>query len=224
MSIPSLEIASRGSGLESEAVRTGHAAFLSRPSDEELLLRYREIGDQDAFDELVHRYEGKLYGYLVHFLGRTDLAEDVFQATFLRLHEKVQAYQEGRPVKPWIYNMATHLAIDALRKAGRRRTISLDAHQPATDDETGGLIELLQDAAPGPLAQLEEQERSAWTRQAIADLPPTLRAVVLLVFQGLKYRDAAKILGIPEGTVKSRLHTALLRLSAAWKRTHRGEE
>lgn len=196
-------------------------AALAECSDEELLLRYRDTTDQDAFAELVRRYERELYSYLCRYLRSTSLAEEVFQATFLRVHEKARLYEEGRSFRPWIYSIATHQAIDALRRAGRHRTVSLDTAKDEIEMDGGTLLGLLAKHEPGPLAQVEEAERSDWARQAVHQLPDALREVVLLVyFQGLKYREAAEILGIPIGTVKSRVHLAIHELNAAWRRTH----
>lgn len=194
---------------------------LSTVSDEELLLEYRERKKQDAFRELVHRYEGPLFSYLRHYTHDAGLAEEVFQSTFLRLHEKSKEYEEGRPVRPWIYSIATHLAIDALRKAGRRHAVSLDAQQVDAGPDAGTLLDLLHDTLPEPVAKASDEERHAWARRAVDELPEYLRTVVLLIyFQGLKYREAAEVLGLPVGTVKSRMHMALVRLHSTWKRSH----
>src|ERR1700759_85202 len=104
----------------------GSADSLARQSDEELLRRYRDEGHQEDFDELVHRYERELYRYLARYLGNPALAEDVFQNTFLQVHLKRALYEDGRPVRPWLYSIATHQAVDAMRKAGRHPTVSLD--------------------------------------------------------------------------------------------------
>ena len=71
-------------------------------SDEELLLGYRENGDARLFSELVHRYERELYSYLRRYLGDAEMAEDAFQAAFLQVHLKVQQYEPGRAVRPWL--------------------------------------------------------------------------------------------------------------------------
>ncbi|MBI3469295.1 MAG: sigma-70 family RNA polymerase sigma factor, partial [Planctomycetes bacterium] len=99
------------------------------PASDELLLRsYRDKGDRAAFEELVHRYERELYSYLRRYLGDADLAEDVFQATFFQVHQKCHLFEDRRSFRPWLYTIATHQAIDALRKLRRHRTVSLDAH------------------------------------------------------------------------------------------------
>lgn len=209
--------------MDSAAARAATEGLLdsAKPSDEELLLRYRDHAVPEAFRELLHRYERELFSYLCRYLRDETLAEEVFQAVFMRVHEKARLFEEGRAFRPWLYSIATHQAIDALRKAGRRRTTSLDTVHGEVEMDGTTLLDLLEDPTGGPLAQLEEHERSEWARQAVDGLPQYLRDVVLLVyFQGLKFREAADALGIPLGTVKSRMHQALVRLNAAWKRTH----
>src|SRR6202035_2814585 len=86
-------------------------------SDEELLASFRR-GQREAFGVLVRRYQGELFGYLRRSLGDSNLAEDVFQNTFLQVFLKIGKYELGRPVRPWLYTIATHQAIDALRRNG----------------------------------------------------------------------------------------------------------
>jgi RNA polymerase sigma-70 factor (ECF subfamily) len=187
------------------------------PTDAELLLRYRDRGDQAAFDTLVHRYERELYSYLRRYLGDASLAEDVFQATFLQVHLKSHLFEEGRRVRPWLYTIATHQAIDAMRRAGRHQAVSLDA-VPSGNTDAGTLINLLATDEAEPLPQIEAEERRERIRNSVDQLPDHLRLAVLLIYyQGMKYRDAAEILGIPVGTVKSRLHAAIIKLREAWK-------
>ncbi len=190
-------------------------------SDEALLLHYREQGDAPSFEELVHRYEKPIYNYLLRYLRRPALAEDAFQATFLRVHEKCGLFKEDATVRPWLYSIATHQAIDSLRKEGRRRAARLDKEHATDDGADVKLLNLLESAVPSPLEQAQEHERAEWTRSAVDALPESQRVAVLLVFfQGLKYREAAETLQIPEGTVKSRVHKALLALNEAWRRDH----
>ena len=194
---------------------------LSDASDEELLLEYCSAQDGPAFTELVHRYERELYGYLRRFLGDAGMAEDTFQLTFLQVHLKCQQFQEGLKVRPWLYTIATNQAIDAQRRNRRHRVISLDRRSGASGDEIGKLLDLLVHQQPGPATYLEEEEQREWVRRAICDLPEQLRGVVNLVyFQGVKYSEAAEILTIPVGTVKSRMHSAILRLYEAWTQSH----
>jgi RNA polymerase sigma-70 factor (ECF subfamily) len=185
--------------------------------DEQLMLRCRR-GDEEAFAALVRRYERELYGYLRRYLGDNALAEDVFQNTFLQVHLKRSQYDEGRPVRPWLYTIATRQAIDALRRQGRHQAVSLEQ---AREEDAGGevltLMEGLEGRDLGPPDHAEAEERRLLVRAAVDRLPDFLRQVLLLAYyQGLKYRDVADALGIPVGTVKSRLHAALARLHEAW--------
>jgi RNA polymerase sigma-70 factor (ECF subfamily) len=184
-------------------------------SDEDLFSRYRDSADPDDFNELVRRYERELFRYLSRYLGNPSLAEDVFQNTFLQVHLKRGLYEDGRPVRPWLYSIATHQAVDALRKAGRHPTVSLDRRVGSSGSETdpGSLVELLVGDGSAPLDELQEQERRDWVTRAIEKLPDALRQTLILAYyQDLKYREIAEILKIPVGTVKSRLHAALAKL------------
>jgi RNA polymerase sigma-70 factor (ECF subfamily) len=182
-------------------------------TDEQLLTRLR-AGDTELFGELVRRYERELYGYLRRYVGDDELAADVFQNTFLAVFTKLAQYEPGRPVRPWLYTVATHQAIDALRRRQRRKDT-----RAADGGESPGrpLLDLLAsaDVAPDERAEAEETRRAV--RAAVDALPDLLRGVVVLCyFQGLSNQDAADILGVPVGTVKSRLHTAVAKLAEAW--------
>jgi RNA polymerase sigma-70 factor (ECF subfamily) len=190
------------------------------PTDEELLTRFRQDDDAAAFESLVHRYESELFSYLRRYLGNAEMAEDVFQATFLQVHLKKEQFEEGRRFRPWLYTIATNQAIDAQRRNKRHRMVSLD-HRTGGEDDVGALVEMLSGTERTADERMEEEEAREWVRGAVGDLPDTLRSALLLVYhQGMKYREAADVLGIPVGTVKSRLHAALLRLNETWQTDH----
>jgi RNA polymerase sigma-70 factor, ECF subfamily len=194
-------------------------------SDEQLLLRYRDSDDAEAFETLVHRYEKPIYNYLLRYLHNASLAEEVFQATFFRLHQKRKLFSENGHFRPWLYSIATHLAIDALRTEHRHKAISLDAMHATGDEDAAAFIELLKSASPSPPEQLEARERAQWIRKAVANLPDHLRVIVLLVYsQGLRFQEAAEVLQLPLGTVKSRIHKALLALNSAWQQSQSDTE
>ena len=186
----------------------------ARLSDEDLLARLR-AGERDGFGTLVRRYERELYGYLRRYLGNDDLAADVFQNTFLAVFRKIGHYEPGRPARPWLYAVATNQAIDATRRRARadRTAESL----PDDADEGKTLADLLASREPDPADSAATAEVRARVRDAVAALPELLRQVIVLAyFQGLKYQDIATTLEIPVGTVKSRLHAAVAKLTAAW--------
>ena len=186
-------------------------------SDEDLLSRFCR-GQTEAFGVLVRRYERELYGYLRRYLGDSGLAEDVFQNTFLQLYLKSGQYEAGRPVRPWLYTIATHQAIDALRRNARHQVLSLEQkREDSGNGELRSLLDGLESHGPAPLDNLTAAERKDRVRASVDRLPEFLREVVILAYyQGLKYREIADILGIPVGTVKSRLHAALNKLYEAW--------
>lgn len=187
-------------------------------SDEELLLAYRDRAERDAFVELVHRYEKELYSYLRRYLDSATLAEDTFQTTFLLVHLKCDQFDDGRKVRPWLYAIATNQAIDAQRRNKRHRMVSLDRGNGRRSHEEGNsLSEILESGEHRPDDAVESSERRDQVRSAVKALPETLRRVVLLIYyQGMKYREAAEVLGLPVGTVKSRLHAAILKLNESW--------
>lgn len=205
-----------------EMIQSDSSSTGMQLTDEELLVRYRDTDERELFEQLVHRYERELYSYLRRYLGDAEAAEDVFQSTFLQVHLKRDQFEDGRKFRPWLYTVATNQAIDAQRRSRRHRMMSLD--QPkAHDEDVGKMADLLVSTTPDPLANVNGLERKEWVRSVVDQLPEMLRSVVVLVYyQGLKYRDAAEILQVPVGTVKSRLHTAIHRLTDLWNQ--RNEE
>ncbi len=185
-------------------------------TDEALLSRFRG-GEAEAFGELVRRFQRELYSYLRRYLGNEALAEDVFQSTFLQVYQKAEQFDSGRKVRPWLYAIATHQAIDALRRQNRRASVSLDQITSTTEGETGTWLDTFAATEREPLAGMELTEQRERVRAALEELPEHLKITVILAYyQELKYRDIAEILKIPVGTVKSRLHAALRKLHDYW--------
>ncbi len=203
--------------LHSETL--GRSMPTSELSDEQLLLRYRTSREQGIFAELVRRYERELFSYLSRYLGSAELAEDAFQATFLQLHLKCGQFDTEKRLRPWLYMIATNKAIDSKRQANRHRSVSLDATHDDGESSTS-LLDLLAGNQVTPAGEADRKERGSWVQQAMGELPENLRLVVNLVyFQGLKYREAAEVLDIPVGTVKSRVNAAISKLTEAWETT-----
>ena len=158
--------------------------------------------------------------YLARYLGDAALTEDVLQDTFLQVHVKCDLYRDGWPARPWLYAVALHRAVDALRRARRLPRLRFDS--PHAADEMGSLVELQACDRPGPLKELQERERREWVRESVARLPEPLRqALVPTYYQGLSYAEVADLLAIPLGTVKSRLHGAIARIRAMAERSGR---
>lgn len=195
------------------------AAPLSEISDETLMNRYL-AGESNAYEQLVRRYERELFSYLVRMLGDSNMAEDVFQNTFMTVHVKRHLFGVGRPFRPWLYTLATNQAIDAMRRNGRHARPSLDQrYDNAEGDAPATLMDMLASATGQPSEHAEQEEMARIIRSSVQSLPEHLKTtIVMCYYQGLKYKDIADALKIPVGTVKSRLHAAVLRLSETWKR------
>jgi RNA polymerase sigma-70 factor (ECF subfamily) len=201
---------------EEKRVLAQVGSSLELMTDEELLAEYRAAGSPQVFEVLTKRYERELFNYLRRFLANASMAEDAFQATFLQVHLKCHLFEEGRKVRPWLYTIATHQAIDLQRRNRRHRLVSLDRPHRAHNEELGSLVDLLSSGEADPSERFDRQESAEWVRKAVAALPEQLQSAVSLVyFRGLKYREAAEELAVPVGTVKSRLHSAIQRLAEA---------
>jgi RNA polymerase sigma-70 factor (ECF subfamily) len=186
-------------------------------TDEQLLLTYRQTGDREAFALLVYRYERELYNYLRRYLGNAEMAEDVFQATFLLVHRRCDQFHSERKFRPWLYTIATNQAIDARRRTKRHKMLSLDSPREQEHDDDGQLASMLETSEVNPLELTLDEERRQLIRRALEKLPEQLYAVIHLVYyQGMKYREAAEVLEVPVGTVKSRMHSAISRLGEVW--------
>ena len=190
-----------------------------RISDESLFRQYCD-GATELLEVLINRYKQELYGFLAKFLGDATLAQDVFQETFLQVHLSKETFKHGRNFKPWLYAVAANKARDALRSRGRRRTLSLDA-SPSTAQDSQNLrfVELIASSEPTPLENFSKLEAAQMVRQVVQTMPDHLREVLLLAyFRHLPYKDIAEVVGIPLGTVKSRLHTSLAHFARLWER------
>jgi RNA polymerase sigma-70 factor (ECF subfamily) len=187
-------------------------------TDEQLILQYRETGDRALYAQLVYRYERELFNYLRRYLGNAEMAEDVFQTTFLMVHLKCDQFESGRRFRPWLYTIATNAAIDARRRDKRHRMVSLDTPREQENDDVGRLVNLLESGDLDPSDSVVRAEANRLVRQTLDRLPESMLAVIHLVYyQGMKYREVAEVLEIPVGTVKSRLHSAIAKLTDVWK-------
>lgn len=187
-------------------------------SDEALLLDYVEHCNRSSFEQLVRRFEGEIFSYLRRYLGDEHLAEDAFQGTFLLLHSKCGQFEPGRKLRPWLYRIATNQANDLLRRQRRHKSVSLDAAlwQHGDGGDGPSMLDIMAQQNQHPSDALQSAEECRSIASAVERLPDWLKQPILLViYQGLKYREAAAVIGIPLGTLKSRLAEAVNRLTAS---------
>jgi RNA polymerase sigma-70 factor (ECF subfamily) len=192
-------------------------------SDEELVAEYR-AGNRAAFEQLVGRYERELYHFLVRFLGDRAAAEDVFQETFLQVHQSVDQFDPQRRFRPWLFTIAANKARDLRRSQARRPVNALQATVSPTDEESGEFIDLMQAVENLPEKPLERAELQQLVQKAVMSMPDHLRQILLLsYFHEFPYKQISEILDIPLGTVKSRLHAAVAHFADRWKNANRSE-
>jgi len=169
---------------------------LSADAESALVVRARS-GDADAFGELVLQYQDRVYNMILRLVNHPEDAADVTQEVFLTAYRKLDTFRRNARFYTWIYRIATNAAFSLLRKRVVRREVAdppeIAATRPAAQENPG--------------ARLEEQDRADAVQGALAALDDDHRAVVVLRdVEDLSYDRIADILGVAEGTVKSRLH------------------
>lgn len=167
---------------------------------DETLAQQLQQGQQQALNELVERHYDALLGYLYRMTGgQRALAEDLTQETFLRVLNAIHQYQHPRPFKPWLYAIATNLARNHYKRADTRYTVAMDDESERQPDTQASQEETL-------LAEAETQAVIAAVIAALAALTDEQREVIVLYYyQSLDGAEIATALGIPQGTVRSRL-------------------
>jgi RNA polymerase sigma-70 factor, ECF subfamily len=169
------------------------------------LLRKAQGGNLFAFEEMVKRYERRVYGVALRIVRRHDVADDVAQEAFLRAWQALASFDLGRPFGPWICRIAANLAVNQVRSPQAREEGLPEGH-----DETPS------PPADGPLNRLLEGEAQAVLARAMDSLPVEQRAVLTLrVVEEMSYKEIAEALSLSPGTVMSRLFRARERLTEA---------
>jgi RNA polymerase sigma-70 factor (ECF subfamily) len=171
-------------------------------------------GDQAAFGELVRRHGKSVLGYLIRMSGNREQAEDLFQETFKRVHEKAYTFR-GPQFKGWLFKIATRVALDGFRQGKRIKAVSLNQQLDCDDsnsEELGAVA--LADNSCNPSEQALKAEQREQVRRAIQLLPERQRATLILAYyQQLSYPDVAEVLGCSVGTVKTQMFRALRTLA-----------
>ena len=171
-------------------------------------------GDTTAFGELVRRYGDSILGYLIRMAGSREQAEDLFQETFKRVHEKAHTFRGSR-LKPWLFTIATRVAIDDYRRRKRLQVISLNQKFDCDEEEGEELgVVAVADNSYEPSQKAIMAERKEQVRRALELLPAKQRAtLVLAYYQQLTYPEVAQVLGCSVGTVKTQMCRALKTLT-----------
>lgn len=188
------------------------------PSDECLLSEFL-AGRLEAFETLVQRYAGELFHFVSRFVGRSAAAEDVVQETLLQVHQSAAGFDGQRRFKPWLFTIAANKARDALRSRVRKREFSMDTALDGAGEEPRSFLHVLEDDVQQPIDTLAAGEQREQVRQVVEQMPEHLREVLVLgYYHQFPYKEIAETLGIPLGTVKSRLHAAVAHFATAYRK------
>jgi len=187
---------------------------VERRSDEELIAEHL-AGKAGAFDVLVGRYADGLYAFFQRIVANAAASEDLVQETLLQVHLAAGSFDSARSFRPWLYTIAANKARDYMRARGRRPVQSLDVSGGDSDGPTAGAQ--VEAAEPALGEQVTGHEQAQEVRAVIAQMPEHLRLILVLgYYQRLPYVEISEILGIPVGTVKSRLHSAVSQFAQMW--------
>jgi RNA polymerase sigma factor (sigma-70 family) len=185
-------------------------------ADIETLIQRCLRGDQLAWDAIVKQYWRKVFNVAYKFVGKHDEAEDLTQDIFLKIFKSLDTFDRRANFQTWLISISRNLCIDHYRSVRKERE-TIDRDVDASDLSP-------QSREPGPVAALEQRDRVALLREAMAALPDTLRTAVLMRdIQELSYQEIADQLKLPEGTVKSRINRGRTELARQIRKL-RGDE
>ena len=171
------------------------------------LIERARSGDRAAFGSLVRSYQRRVYMTALRLTGSHDDAKDVAQESFIRAYRALAGFDGRSDFFTWLYRIVVNVGLNQLRRVRRQRCVSLEE---VTLPEA-----LLQQSGDDPRRLLELKQMVRDIREALDELPETLRAtVVLVVMEGIPYREAAELLECSEGTVAWRMHEARQKLRA----------
>lgn len=185
-------------------------------SDEDLMLAF-QAGEVRAFEELIRRHQGGVFNFIYRFLGNREIAEEVFQESFIKVHQAADRYAPNGKFSTWLYTIVRNLCVDTFRRKKIRETMSLDARK---DDDDRSLADgIASDTIPADILSSAREIEHA-LELALAKLNEDQREVFLLrEKEGLKFEEIAEVTGVSVNTVKSRMRYALEALKRALKQS-----
>ncbi len=189
--------------------------------DQALMARMKQASNSelmDGFEILVGRYKNAIVSFLFRFVGDYRTAEDLAQETFLRVFKKVHDYDDKAKFSTWLYTIASNLAKDEFKRRARHPARSLD--WKGGGDTTRNVPQIKADTTDSvPDVQLEHEEVRQNVNKALELLDDHDREILVLKdVQDLSYEEIAQVLGLPMGTVKSRISRARLAFKDVWKK------
>ncbi|MCG9968028.1 sigma-70 family RNA polymerase sigma factor [Pelotomaculum terephthalicicum JT] len=176
-----------------------------QPADEILIERSKN-GDMDAFEQLVHRYENKVYTVAYRFIGNHADASDLAQDTFLRLYHALPSFRGESSFMTWLYRITANVCRDEIRRRQKYHFVSLDNE---TENNGDHIMSRVSGRTPSPEEVVEQKEFNGMIQECIDSLNKEHRLILIMrEVQGFSYEEIADILKCSLGTVKSRLSRA----------------
>lgn len=172
-------------------------------TDAKLIENFKK-GDIEAFNHLVNRWQQRIHRFAYRYFSSHDEAMEITQKTFIKAYKKLNTLDDTHKFSAWIYRIANNLCLDETKRAGRRRSASMEA---LSEHPTA------QSLAANPDQQIQQSELGSILQLALNQLPAEQRIVVIMKeYEGLKFREIADILKVPENTAKSRMYYGLKKL------------
>lgn len=193
-------------------------SMVTGPSDTELVERFKS-GDRRAFDEIVRRYQHRVYSLALRWMGNEQVAHEVAQDVFIALYRSLERFRGDAQLSTWIYRVVVNHCKN--RRLYRRRR-KMDRHEPLEGDRSDDDAPKRQLAGDGPApdAGVHQSEAEQLIRAALEQLPEDQRAIIVMRdIEDLTYEEIGELLDLPRGTVKSRLHRARTHLARVLARS-----
>ena len=182
------------------------------PSDETLMQRYLD-GDASAFQTLLERHGQRIFNFIVRQSGDRQGAQDLVQEVFLRVVRRADTFRGQAKFTTWLFTIARNLCVDQARKAVHRRVVLNDEPLRRDGEDGATLLDRARDGGPLPDRGTRDRRFRVSLERALGQLPEEQREVFLMrEVQGLKFREIAEVVGVPENTIKSRMRYALVAL------------
>ncbi|HLV78823.1 MAG TPA: sigma-70 family RNA polymerase sigma factor [Chthonomonadaceae bacterium] len=177
---------------------------------EQYLIERCKRGDRAAFDTLIRAYEKRVYNLAYRLCGHYDEANDISIDALMRVFQSIHLFRGEANFSTWLFRIVTNVYLDRRKRSRNKQHLSLEEY---IELEENSVTRQVEDTAPTPDQVAEANERRDFLLQAIASLPDYQRAMIVLYHtEGLAYEEIAEVLGLPLGTVKSRLNRARLTL------------
>jgi len=186
--------------------------------DWELIERFLK-GDEAGFNQLVLNYQNRVYGLCYRIMGNLEEAEEIAQEVFITVYNSLSEFRGDSRFSTWLYRITVNHCKNRLKYLGRRGYFQSDSLDQGLETEEGEFSRQMESEDFSPLERLEQKEVERLVQGKIMELDEEQRAMILLRdLEGLSYQEISEILGLKEGTVKSRIHRARLELKDKLKK------